>query len=376
MSDDIEEDFKNLSFIEKEEHSACDLEESIKSCYLAINSEFYNTNELNKNKLYKSKTKTNIFQKSSKFNIKKNNSKKETSKLNNKTIVKKQNNLNLDEKKKFKSNNDLTNIQKKTISFKNKEKPQIIQKSKTSKLNNNINKNLNKNSNKNSNKNILSNSHNFNSKTNQKLFQKKPLEKTLKKKENSIKKYEDMKKQIFSIFEENNNLLKTLPIQLKKNDEDFSKILSEAQNTYEKEIEELYNNQIKLLNEVDNKYNKDIFELKNLLEEENYKSSKEKESDIKALYLALQNDKENEINNINKLIDDKKNEIMKKYKETIDCNDFSIEHRSVIIKNELFDNFINKIHEALYPNKTKKKEKEKIENNDDIIEINNDELLV
>ena len=212
MSDDIEEDFKNLSFIEKEEHSACDLEESIKSCYLAINSEFYNTNELNKNKLYKSKTKTNIFQKSSKFNIKKNNSKKETSKLNSKTIVKKQNNLNLDEKKKFKSNNDLTNIQKKTISFKNKEKPQIIQKSKTTKLNNNINKNLNKNSNKN----ILSNSHNFNSKNNKKLFQKKPFENSLKKKENSIKKFEDMKKQIFSIFEENNNLLKTLPIQLKK----------------------------------------------------------------------------------------------------------------------------------------------------------------
>ena len=370
MSDDIEEDFKNLSFIEKEEHSACDLEESIKSCYLAINTEFYNTNELNKKKLYKSKTKTNIFQKSSKFNIKKDNNKKENSKLNNKTLVKKQNNSNLNENKKFKSNNDLTNIQKKTISFKNKEKPQIIQKSKTTKLNNN---NKTQNFNKNSNKNILNHSQNF--KNNKNIFQKKPFEnKSLKKKENSTKKIEDMKKQIFSIFEENNNLLKTLPIQLKKNDEDFSKIITEAQKTYEKEIEELYNNQIKLLNEVDNKYNKDIFELKNLLEEESFKSSKEKESDIKALYLALKNDKENEINNINKLIDDKKNEIMKKYKETIDCNDFSIEDRSVIIKNELFDNFINKIHDALYPNK--KIKKEKIENKDVIIEINNDELLV
>jgi len=370
--DDIEEDFKNLSFIEKEEHSACDLEESIKSCYLAINTEFYNTNELIKKKMYKSKTKTNIFKKNSKFNIKKDNNKKEVSKLNNKTIVKKQNNLNLNENKKFKSNNDLTNIQKKTISFKNKEKPQIIQKSKTSKFNNN-NKNINLN--KISNKNNLNHSHNFNTKNNKNTFQKKLFEnKSTKKKENSIKKIEDLKKQIFSIFEENNNLLKTLPIQLKKNDEDFSKIITKAQKTYETELEELYNNHMKLLNEVDNKYNKDLFELKNLLEEESYKSSKEKESDIKALYSALKNDKENEINNINKLIDDKKNEIMKKYKETIDCNDFSIEDRSVIIKNELFDNFINKIHDALYPNK--KIKKEKIENKDVIIEINNDELLV
>ena len=375
---EIEEDFKNLSFIEKEEHSACDLEESIKSCYLAISTEFYKTDELLKKKLYKSKTKTNIL-KRSKFNIKKDNNKKDESKLNNKKIVKTETNKNSNEQKKLKSKKDLTNIQKKTISFRNKEKPQIIQKSKTTKSNNNNNNNnifKNKNNtNKLSNKNNLNNTYKFNSNKNKNFLHAKTFtNNSLTKKEISQKKIDELKKKIFSIFEENNNLLKSLPIKLEKNDEDFSKLLSEAQITYENELEELYSNQIKLLNDIDNKYNKDIFELKNLLEEEVYKTTKEKESDIEALYLALKNDKENEINNINKIFDDKKNEIIKKYKNKIDSNDLSIDDRSVIIKNELFDNFINKIYDVIYPNKIKKKEK--IENKDVIIEINNDELLV
>ena len=100
--------------------------------------------------------------------------------------------------------------------------------------------------------------------------------------------------------------------------------------------------------------------MKDLSEEENrFKISNNKnvysESDITILYNEIKNDKEKELEKLEKEFIKKKKIIINKYKESNEQNDdFSLNDRSIIYKNEIFETVKDKIKEIINPNDKKK----------------------
>ena len=212
----------------------------------------------------------------------------------------------------------------------------------------------------------------FNNKNSDKSFlksktQTKPWLRNAKQKSKILKsvlkcsktKINEKKKLLFNIINKNISLEKISLIQ-EKNDLLFNSGCTEAQTTYETEIENLFNNKTKKYNEILEKYDYEIFELQNSIEEEKQKEKNNNNNSdtavdncsAKLIYDQLIEDKNNEIENLDKEYDEKFKEINEKYNENFEIED--VEDKSMIYRNQIFEDFKMKINDIVYPTNNKK----------------------
>ena len=166
-----------------------------------------------------------------------------------------------------------------------------------------------------------------------------------------------MKKKIFNIIEDNLLISKIKTIQ-NKNDLIFYNSSSEAQITFEENMELLFKEKMDKLNEINNKYNSEIYELQQDIEEEDIikKNNKENKNNInsslKLIYDNLLEDKNQEIENLEKEFNIKLNRIKDNYKNNFELED--IDERSIIYKNEMIGNIRVQIEDVMNPPNNKK----------------------
>ena len=168
-----------------------------------------------------------------------------------------------------------------------------------------------------------------------------------------------MKKKIFNIIEDNLLISKIKTIQ-NKNDLIFYNSSSEAQITFEENMELLFKEKMDKLNEINNKYNSEIYELQQDIEEEDIikKNNKENKnnvnSSLKLIYDNLLEDKNNEIEILEKEFNIKLNRIKEDYKNNFESEE--LEERSIIYKNEMIGNIRVQIEDVMNPPNNKKVE--------------------
>ena len=194
-------------------------------------------------------------------------------------------------------------------------------------------------------------------------LKKKKNKSILKSSKSNISK---MKKEILAIFKDNSELIKYFSLIQERNDKDLQNSILNANKIFEDEIDELYNWKLNQINKINDDFNDDLFEMKDLSEEENrFKLSNNNQnnnnnifsdkSDITILYNEIKNDKEKELEKLEKEFNKKKKIIIDKYKEINEQNDdFSLNDRSIIYKNEIFETLKDKIKEIINPNEKKK----------------------
>ena len=174
-----------------------------------------------------------------------------------------------------------------------------------------------------------------------------------------------MKKEILAIFKDNSELIKYFSLIQERNDKDLQNSILNANKIFEDEIDELYKWKLNQINKINDDFNDDLFEMKDLSEEENRfkilnnnnnnNNVHSDKSDITILYNEIKNDKEKELEKLEKEFLKKKKIIINKYKETNEQNDdFSLNDRSIIYKNEIFETVKDKIKEIINPNDKKK----------------------
>ena len=168
-----------------------------------------------------------------------------------------------------------------------------------------------------------------------------------------------MKKKIFNIIEDNLLITKIKATQ-NKNDLIFYNSSSEAQITFEENMELLFKEKMDKLNEIDNKYNSEIYELQQDIEEEDIikKNNKDNKNNInsslKLIYDNLLEDKNIEIENLEKEFNIKLNRIKENYKNNFESEE--LEERSIIYKNEMIGNIRIQIEDLINPPNNKKVE--------------------
>ena len=186
-------------------------------------------------------------------------------------------------------------------------------------------------------------------------LKKKKNKSILKSSKSNISK---MKKEILAIFKDNSEIIKYFSLIQERNDKDLQNSILNANKIFEDEIDELYKWKLNQINKINDDFNDDLFEMKDLSEEENrFKISNNvySESDITILYNEIKNDKEKELEKLEKEFIKKKKIIINKYKESNEQNDdFSLNDRSIIYKNEIFETVKDKIKEIINPNDKKK----------------------
>ena len=189
-------------------------------------------------------------------------------------------------------------------------------------------------------------------------FKFKPI-KNIKKSvlKSSKSKIIEMKKKIYKIIEDNLLYSKMKNTQ-KKNDLLFYDSSSEAQLIYEQNMESLFKEKMDKLNDINNKYNSEIYELQQDIEEEdiikkdNIENKNNINSSLKLIYDNLLEDKNKEIENVEKEFNIKVNKIKENYKNNFELED--IDERSIIYKNEMIGNFRIKIEDIINPPQNKK----------------------
>ena len=175
----------------------------------------------------------------------------------------------------------------------------------------------------------------------------------------------EIKEKITQIFNDNINVIQNVSIVQEKNDKELNKTIMDAQTTFEEEIDKLYNEKIIKLKEIEKKYQIDLFDLKNYSDDEIKWKKENQKAILKFIYDSVKEDKENEIKEIENDFQKKKKIITDKYKNASEQKeDFTLDDRSVIYKNELFENLKNKINEVIYPN-DKQKVSIALENNNE-----------
>ncbi len=170
-----------------------------------------------------------------------------------------------------------------------------------------------------------------------------------------------MKKKIYKIIEDNLLFSKIKTIQ-NKNDLIFYNSSSEAQITYEENMEILFKEKMDKLNEINNRYNTEIYELQQDIEEEDIIKKNNKEnnnknninSSLKLIYDNLLEDKNQEIENIEKEFNNKLNRIKNNYKNNFDLEE--IDERSIIYRNEMIGSIRVQIEDVINPPNNKKVE--------------------
>ena len=160
----------------------------------------------------------------------------------------------------------------------------------------------------------------------------------------------EIKEKITQIFNDNINVIQNVSVVQEKNDKELNKTIMDAQTTFEEEIDKLYNEKIIKLKEIEKKYQIDLFDLKNYSDEEIKWKKENQKAILKFIYDSVKEDKENEIKEIENDFQKKKKIITDKYKNASEQKeDFTLDDRSVIYKNELFENLKNKINDVINP---------------------------
>ena len=125
-------------------------------------------------------------------------------------------------------------------------------------------------------------------------------------------------------------------------------------------MELLFKEKMDKLNEIDNKYNSEIYELQQDIEEEDIMKKNNTEnknninSSLKLIYDNLLEDKNNEIENLEKEFNIKLNRIKDNYKNNFESEE--LEERSIIYKNEMIGNIRFQIEDVMNPPNNKKVE--------------------
>ena len=173
----------------------------------------------------------------------------------------------------------------------------------------------------------------------------------------SKSKIDEMKKKIYKIIDDNLLFSKIKTIQ-SKNDLIFFNSSSEAQLTFEENMESLFKEKMDKLNEINNKYNSEIYELQQDIEEEdiikknNTENKNNINSSLKLIYDNLLEDKNKEIENLENEFNIKLNRIKEKYKNNFESEE--LEERSIIYKNEMIGNIRIQIEDIINPPTNKK----------------------
>ena len=197
-------------------------------------------------------------------------------------------------------------------------------------------------------------------------------QKKISKPTNQKEKILEIKEKIISIFNDNTNVIQNVSIVQEKNDNELNKIIMEAQMNFENQLDQLYDEKIIKLNEIKDQYEIDLFDLKNYSDDEIKWKKENQKAILKLIYDSVKEDKEKEIKEIEDDFQKKKKVITDKYKcASEQKDDFTLDDRSVIYKNELFENLKNKINEVIYP-KDKQKVSIALENNNE--QLNNNIL--
>jgi len=199
------------------------------------------------------------------------------------------------------------------------------------------------------------------------LFSKNPKKVVKSILKSSKTKVEQKKNIIKKIIEDNLTLDRILNIQA-KNDLFLNDILNEAQTSYENKLDNLFNEKMKKLYDINEKYDEDIFELKNEVEELEEKIKKGKENaninggnlcgrlgfvckledcGIHKVYRKLVEDKNREINKIEKEYDDKYNTLYNNFIQNFEFED--LEERNMIYRNQMFEIIKTKINDVVNP---------------------------
>jgi len=198
---------------------------------------------------------------------------------------------------------------------------------------------------------------NFNSFSQKKSNKKKSVLKSSK------AKIEENKKKIYKIIEDNLLLNKIKTLQA-KNDLMFFNSANEAQNNFEEQIEKLFKEKMEKINEINKKYDTEIYELKQDIEEEDIIKKDEKNNDnnseqknninssLKLIYDNLIEDKNKEIEKLEKEYDIKLNRTKDNYKDNFESEE--IDERSIIYQNEILGNLRTKIEDIIKPNNNKR----------------------
>jgi hypothetical protein len=194
--------------------------------------------------------------------------------------------------------------------------------------------------------------------------QKKIVKSVLK---SSKTKVEQKKNIIKQIIEDNLTLDRIFNIQA-KNDLFLNDILNEAQISYENKLDNLFNEKMKKLNDINEKYDEEIFELKNEVEELEEKMKRGKENininganlgsmigigckledcGINKVYRKLVEDKNREINEIEKEYDNKYNSLYNNFIQNFEFED--LEERNMIYRNQMFEIIKTKINDIVNP---------------------------
>ena len=165
------------------------------------------------------------------------------------------------------------------------------------------------------------------------------------------------KNKINKIFEDNLTLKKILFIQ-EKNDIFLNNSLIKGQTSYEIEMDNLYKEKFEKLKNINEKYDDEIFELENEVEEDekakeendtininNNNINNNNDCSVKIVFNRLIEDKNKQIEKLNKEYEYKSNIIYNKYMNNFDFDD--LEGRNMIYRNQIYENIRFKINDAI-----------------------------
>jgi hypothetical protein len=183
---------------------------------------------------------------------------------------------------------------------------------------------------------------------NDKIFK---IEKNKSSLKGSKSKINYIKNEIIKIFDENNFNEKLNFYKLNYNQINNIDNIYEFQEIYEKELEKNFNNKIEKIDEINEKYDSELNELVYYMEQENKekKTDEEKSSSAtKILYEGLLNDKNKELDELDKNYKEKIDNIQKEYFENIDLTPKKYYYE------ELFNDIQNDILKMIKPKNEKK----------------------
>ena len=193
-----------------------------------------------------------------------------------------------------------------------------------------------------------------------KNIEEKKVEKEPKKRRSILKsskeRLNEIKEKIIQIFNDNTEMIKNASKKKKKNDKELNNIIMHSQQNYEDLLDKLYEERMEKLLEIDDKYNNELYELKDYSEDNSSnKTNKGSNFHLKNIYESVKLDKEKEIEEVEKEFERKKKELNEQFNGMSEQKeDFSIDDRSIIYRNELFENLKNKINEVVNPTNKKK----------------------
>ena len=201
----------------------------------------------------------------------------------------------------------------------------------------------------------------------QTIFSKNPKKVVKSVLKSSKAKVEQKKNIIKQIIEENLTLNQFLNIQA-KNELFLNEILHEAQASYENKLDDLFNEKMKKLNDINEKFDEEIFKLRKEVEDIEDILKKDKENvdinvrnlnggmgvgclledcGINKVYKKLIEDKNREINEIEKEYDNKYKALYYNFILNFEFED--LEERNMIYRNQMFEIIKTKIHDVVNP---------------------------